>query len=214
MVELTPSPEGFRKIKRTLSDYSVTRESREKAAAAFLVQDEFEPRLLPKTKSKSLSCSSSLPCSLWAMASLVVFIALHLEGRSLSDETLFQSSTGDMDRHTYPELIYKKKDAPVLHRLDTGVHHRVASLQIPWNLQPCSACSSLLHYLHMALRDILFSPFAMKKSTVFFWTCQSAWNVVLLHFSPFKGSVAALCRNGHFQLSMSYRQMDICHCFP
>lgn len=109
MVVLTPSPEGFRKIKGTLSDYSVTRESREKAAAAFLVQDEFEPRLLPKTKSKSLSCSSSLPCSLWAMAFLVVFIALHLEGRSLSDETLFQSSTGDMDRHTYPELIYKKK---------------------------------------------------------------------------------------------------------
>lgn len=109
MVVLTPSPEGFRKIKGTLSDYSVTRESREKAAAAFLVQDEFEPRLLPKTKSKSLSCSSSLPCSLWAMASLVVFIALHLEGRSLSDETLFQSSTGDMDRHTYQELIYIKK---------------------------------------------------------------------------------------------------------
>lgn len=108
MVVLTPSPEEFRKIKGTLSDNSVTRESREKAAAAFLVHDEFEPRLLPKTKSKSLSCSSSLPCSLWATASLVVLIALHLEGRSLSEETLFQSSTGDTDWHSYQELIKKR----------------------------------------------------------------------------------------------------------
>lgn len=89
-----------------------------------------------------------------------------------------------------------------------------SSLQIPWSLQPCSAHSSLLHYLHMALGDILFSPFAMKKSILCFWTCQSAWNVVPLYSSPFKGSVTALCRNGHVQLSVSYRQMNISHCFP
>lgn len=71
MVVLTPSPGGFRKIKGTLSDKSITRESREKTAAAFLVQDEFEPRLLPKTKSKSLNCSCPLLCPLWAMASLL-----------------------------------------------------------------------------------------------------------------------------------------------
>lgn len=128
MVGLPPSPGGFRKIKGTLSDKSVTRESREKAAAAFLVQDEVGPRLLPNTKSKSLSFSCSLLCLLWATASLVVFITLHLEGTSFSDETLFQSSTGDTDPLSYQELIKQ------------GCSSSSPQLTLPWHWSSPLSC--------------------------------------------------------------------------
>lgn len=141
------------------------------------------------------------------MASLVVFIALHLEGTSFSDETLFQSSTGDTDRLSLISRTYKT---------------RMLKFFTPVNIALTLEFTTELHHFRYHGASSLAMPIA-QLSIICTWHWETFCFLPLPRRSPYCVSELAnqlgtwSCSSPHLLKAMLqfYTEMDIfcslCH---